>query len=254
MDEEKLILEGRKAVLEALNHDKPIDRILVRSDGKQIEGTLRMIVAKARERKLVVIESDRAKLDKMSESGNHQGVIAVCPAVPYASIHEILDRANELGEKPFIIILDSVTDPHNLGAVLRTAEAGGVHGIIIPKRRSVGLTGIVSKVSSGAINHVPVARVSNINEAITQLKKHGVWVACADMSGESMYKSDLSGPLAIIIGAEGDGVPRLVKENSDFTVSIPMLGKMSSLNVSVAAGVLIYEVVRTRMAESNGLR
>jgi len=248
MNEESLILEGRKAVLEALNHEKPIDRILLRRDGgKSVEGTLRLIAAKARERKLVVQEVERAKLDALSETGHHQGVIALCPAVPYATIEDILAVARERNEPPFIIVLDGVTDPHNLGAVLRSADAGGVHGVIIPKRRAVGLTGTVAKTSAGALTHVAVARVGNITRTLEDLKKLGLWIACADMEGTSLFEADLSGPIAIVLGAEGEGVSRLVAENTDFAVSIPMLGKIGSLNVSVAAGVLIYEVVRRRL-------
>jgi 23S rRNA (guanosine2251-2'-O)-methyltransferase len=244
-----LILEGRKAVLEALNHDKPIDRILLRRDGeKPIEGTLRMIAAKARERRLVVQEVERAKLDALSETGHHQGVIALCPAVPYVSVEDILEIARERGEPPFVIVLDGVTDPHNLGAVLRSADAGGVHGVIIPKRRAVGLTGTVAKTSAGALSHVAVARVGNITRTLEELKKHGLWIACATMDGDTLFDADMSGAIAIVLGAEGEGVSRLVAENTDFAVSIPMLGKIGSLNVSVAAGVLIYEVVRRRRA------
>jgi len=269
-----LILEGRKAVLEALNHEKPIDRILIRVDGKhkpthpavseagdaaynKPEGTLRLIAAKARALKVVVQEVERAKLDELSETGHHQGVIALCPAVPYAQISDILDIARERGEPPFVIVLDGVTDPHNLGAVLRTADAGGAHGVIIPKRRAVGLTATVAKTSAGAIAHVPVARVSNITRALEELKQAGLWVTCADAeadgaqnagkSVQSLYDADLSGPIALVLGAEGEGVSRLVREQADFVVSIPMLGRIQSLNVSVAAGVLIYEVVRKRL-------
>jgi len=247
---ESLILEGRKSVLEALNHEKPVDRILVRCDrGKQVEGTLRMIVAKARERKIVVQEVERAKLDETSETGHHQGVIALCPAVPYVEIADILAIARERGQAPFVIVLDGVTDPHNLGAVMRTAESSGAHGIIIPKRRAVGLTGTVAKTSAGAINHIAVARVNNITRALEELKTAGLWIACADMDGASLFETDLSGPIALVLGAEGEGISRLVSENSDFAVSIPMLGKIGSLNVSVAAGVLAYAVVRARLSK-----
>ncbi|MCL1842421.1 MAG: 23S rRNA (guanosine(2251)-2'-O)-methyltransferase RlmB [Defluviitaleaceae bacterium] len=246
---ENLVLEGRKAVLEALNHNKPIDRILLRSDGgKPIEGTLRMIAAKARERRLVVQEVERAKLDGLSETGHHQGVIALCPAVPYVEVADILEIARSRGEQPFVIVLDGVTDPHNLGAVLRSADAGGVHGVIIPKRRAVGLTGTVAKTSAGALSHVAVARVGNITRTLEELKKHGLWVTCADMNGTSLFDADLSGPVALVLGAEGEGISRLVAQNADFSVKIPMLGKIASLNVSVAAGVLIYEVVRRRQS------
>ena len=241
------MLEGRKAVLEALNHEKPIDRILLRRDkDKPLEGTLRLIAAKARERKLVVQEVDRVKLDNTSETGHHQGVIALCPAIPYTSIPEILEIAASRNEPPFVIVLDGVTDPHNLGAIIRTAEAGGAHGVIIPKRRAVGLTGTVAKTSAGAISHMAVARVANITRTLEELKAAGLWIAAADMNGQDMYKADLKGPIALVLGAEGEGISRLVAENADFAVSIPMMGQMSSLNVSVAAGVLIYEVVRAR--------
>ncbi|MCL2386812.1 MAG: 23S rRNA (guanosine(2251)-2'-O)-methyltransferase RlmB [Defluviitaleaceae bacterium] len=248
---ENLVLEGRKAVLEALNHDKPIDRILLRRDsGKPLEGTLRIIAAKARERRLVVQEVERAKLDNVSETGHHQGVIALCPAVPYVSVDDILEIARQRGEPPFIIVLDGVTDPHNLGAVLRSADAGGVHGVIIPKRRAVGLTGTVAKTSAGALSHVAVARVGNITRTLEDLKKQGLWLACAEMNGTSLFSTDLGGPIALVLGAEGEGVSRLVAETCDFAVSIPMLGKIGSLNVSVAAGILIYEVVRGRQAKA----
>ncbi|MCL2571194.1 MAG: 23S rRNA (guanosine(2251)-2'-O)-methyltransferase RlmB [Defluviitaleaceae bacterium] len=244
---QNLVLEGRKAVLEALNHEKPIDRILLRRDkDKPLEGTLRLIAAKARERRIVVQEVERIKLDNTSESGHHQGVIALCPAIPYATIPEILAIAESRNELPFVIVLDGITDPHNLGAVIRTAEAGGAHGVIIPKRRAVGLTGTVAKTSAGAISHMAVARVGNITRTLEELKSAGLWVTAADMDGQSLYTSDLKGPIALVLGAEGEGLSRLVKEASDFVVSIPMRGQMSSLNVSVAAGVLIYEVVRAR--------
>jgi len=246
---ENLVLEGRKAVLEALNHEKPIDRILLRRDkDKPLEGTLRLIAAKARERRIVVQEVERVKLDNTSETGHHQGVIALCPAIPYASIEDILEIAKSRNQQPFIIVLDGVTDPHNLGAVIRTAEAGGAHGVIVPKRRAVGLTGTVAKTSAGAISHMAVARVGNITRTLEELKAAGLWIAAAQMDGQSMYQADLKGPIALVLGAEGEGISRLVGQAADFNVSIPMMGKMSSLNVSVAAGVLIYEVVRARTA------
>ena len=244
---ENLILEGRKAVLEALKHEKPIDRVLLRKDDDApLSGTLRMIMALARERRLVVQEVSRAKLDSISETGHHQGVVALCPAVAYASVEDILEIAKSRGEEPFVFVLDGVTDPHNLGAILRSAEAGGVHGVIIPKRRAVGLTGTVSKTSAGAINHIAVARVGNITNTLSELKKRGLWITCADTQGKSIYDADFGGPIAIVLGAEGEGVSRLVAKNADFCVSIPMFGKIPSLNVSVAAGILIYEAVRTR--------
>ncbi|MCL2204573.1 MAG: 23S rRNA (guanosine(2251)-2'-O)-methyltransferase RlmB [Defluviitaleaceae bacterium] len=259
---QSLILEGRKAVLEALNHEKPIDRILLRVDGKhrhaapegsaggatRLEGTLRLIAAKARAQKIVVQEADKAKLDELSETGHHQGVIALCPAVPYVTITDILAIARERGEPPFVIVLDGVTDPHNLGAVMRSAEAGGVHGIIVPKRRAVGLTATVARTSAGAITHMAVARVPNITRALEELKSAGLWIACAGTGEKSLFEADLSGPVALVLGAEGEGVSRLVRQHADFAVGIPMLGKIGSLNVSVAAGVLVYEVVRQRGA------
>ena len=249
METTNLILEGRKAVLEALNHEKPIDRILLRRDkDKPLEGTLRLIASKARDRRLVVQEVERAKLDATSETGHHQGVIALCPAIPYATIEDILAIANKRNEPPFIIILDGVMDPHNLGAVIRSAEAGGAHGVIIPKRRAVGLTGTVVKTSAGAVTHMAVARVGNITRCLEELKAAGLWITAAEMEGQSIYNADLKGPIALVFGAEGEGISRLVSQNADFTVSIPMMGKMSSLNVSVAAGILIYEVVRARQA------
>ncbi len=240
-------MEGRKAVLEALNHEKPVDRILLRREpNKPVEGTLRVIAAKARERGIVVQEVSRSKLDELSETGHHQGVIALCPAVGYVEISDMLEAARAKGEAPFIVVLDGVTDPHNLGAVIRTAEAGGAHGVIIPKRRAVGLTGTVAKTSAGAVAHMPVARVTNITQTLRELKNAGLWVVCAEMDGQRMYEADLTGPVALVVGAEGVGVSRLVTEQADFIVSIPMLGKIASLNVSVAAGVLIYEIVRRR--------
>ena len=243
-----LVLEGRKAVLEAINNEKPIDRILIRKDkDKPVEGTLRLIAAKARDLRLVVQEVERMKLDEVSETGHHQGVIALCPAVPYVEVSDILAIAKERGEDPFVIVLDGVTDPHNLGAILRSAEAGGVHGVIIPKRRAVGLTGTVARTSSGAITHMAIARVINISRTLEELKAAGLWIASAEMEGKSLFETDLLGPIALVLGAEGEGVSTLVSKNADFKVSIPMLGRMESLNVSVAAGVLVYEVVRSRL-------
>jgi 23S rRNA (guanosine2251-2'-O)-methyltransferase len=249
---QNLLLEGRKAVLEALKHEKPIDRLLVRKDkDKPVEGTLRLICAKAKANGVVVREVERGKLDEISESGHHQGVIALCPAVSYAEIEDIIALAKERGEPPFILLLDGVTDPHNLGAVIRSAEAGGVHGVVIPKRRAVGLTGTVAKTSAGAIEHMLIARVTNITACIEKLQTLGVWVVCADMEGQSLFEPEasafFSGPLALVLGAEGTGVSRLAAEKCDFQVKIPMMGKIASLNVSVAAGIFIFEAVRRRM-------
>ena len=273
---ETLQLEGRKAVLEALNHNKHIDRLLLRKEADEsLTGTLNIIAAKAKEQGITVTTVTRAKLDSLAQSGNHQGVIALCPAKEYVEIEDILETAQQKGEAPFVLVLDGISDPHNLGAIIRTAEAGGVHGVIIPKRRAVGLTGAVAKTSAGAIEHVAVARVTNIGRAIETLKSKGLWIVCGDSCGDScggnntdnnadnkkigtknkkteengisLYKTDLSGPIALVIGAEGSGVSRLVREKSDFKVYIPMLGHISSLNASVACGVMIYEVVRRRL-------
>lgn len=242
-------LEGRNAVLEVLKSGRDIEKIIVQKGN--VEGTVRRITAMAKERGVVVQEVVKQKLDEMSQTKNHQGVIAIVSEHEYAEISDILKAADEKGEKPFIIILDNITDPHNLGAVIRTAECAGAHGIIIPKRRSVGLTATVGKTSAGAIEYMPVARVTNISQTIDDLKKEGIWIACADMGGDDYFNAPLDGAIALVIGSEGDGVSRLVKEKCDFVVSIPMYGKISSLNASVAAGLLMYEVVRKR--NYNGL-
>ncbi|HIW26289.1 MAG TPA: 23S rRNA (guanosine(2251)-2'-O)-methyltransferase RlmB [Firmicutes bacterium] len=237
-------LEGRNAVLEVLKSGRDIEKIIVQKGN--VEGTIRRIAGMAKERGIVVQEAARQKLDEMSQTKNHQGVIAIVSEHEYAEVDDILRSAAEKGEKPFIIILDNITDPHNLGAVIRTAECAGAHGVIIPKRRSVGLTAVVGKTSAGALEYMPVARVTNIARTIEELKKQGVWVACADMDGEDYYDASLDGAIALVIGSEGEGVSRLVKEKCDFTVSIPMYGKISSLNASVAGALLMYEVVRQR--------
>jgi len=237
-------IEGRNAVLEALKHGSAIDKIFVRKG--EFTGTLRVIAAKAREAGVAVVETNKIKLDEMSESRNHQGIIAICPVREYAEVQDILNLADKKNEEPFIIILDSITDTYNLGAIIRTADASGAHGVIIPKRRSATLSGMVSKASAGAAEHVLVARVSNIASVIDALKKINVWIICADVNGKEVYDADLSGAVALVIGGEGTGVSRLIKEKSDFIVRIPMRGKISSLNSSVAAGVLMYEVTRRR--------
>lgn len=237
-------LEGRNSVLEALNFDKPIDKIFVKKG--EVEGTLKVIVAKAIEKGIIVQEVDKLKMEQMRRTNNPQGVIAVCPAHEYCEVEDMLEKARKLGQDPFIIILDEIADPHNLGAIIRTADATGAHGVIIPKRRAVGLTAIVSKTASGALEHVPVARVNNISKEIEKLKKAGLWIACAHMKGTEYFNADLKGPMAIVIGNEGEGVSRLVRENCDYTVKIPMYGNIESLNASVAGAVLMYEVVRQR--------
>lgn len=243
-EEDIFQLEGRNSVLEALNHNKTIDKIFVKKG--EIEGTLKVIVAKALERGIIVQEIDKLKMEQMKKTNNPQGIIALCPAHEYCDVEDIIETAKKRGEDPFIIILDEITDPHNLGAIIRTADAVGAHGVIIPKRRSVSLTAIVSKTSAGALEYVPVARVNNISKEIEKLKKQGLWIACADMKGTECFKADLKGAIGIVIGNEGDGVSRLVKENCDYSVKIPMYGNIKSLNASVAAGLLMYEVVRQR--------
>ena len=243
-EEENFQLEGRNSVLEALNHNKTIDKIFVKKG--EIEGTLKIIVAKALERGIIVQEVDKLRMEQMKKTNNPQGIIAFCPVHEYCQVEDILENAKKRGEDPFIIILDEITDPHNLGAIIRTADAVSAHGVIIPKRRSASLTAIVSKTSAGALEYVPVARVNNISKEIEKLKKQGLWIACADMKGTECFKADLKGAIGIVIGNEGDGVSRLVKESCDYSVKIPMYGNIESLNASVAAGLLMYEVVRQR--------
>lgn len=238
-------LEGRNAVFELLKSGRDVEKILVQSGN--VEGSIKRIVAQASEKGIIIQEVSRRKLDEISQTKNHQGVIALASAYQYAEVEQLLERAKEKNESPFLIILDEITDPHNLGAVLRSAECAGVHGVIIPKRRSVGLNAVVGKTSAGAVEYMPVARVTNIVKTMEYLKKEGLWIACADMDGVDYFDSDLKGSIAIVVGSEGKGVSRLVKENCDFTVSIPMYGKISSLNASVAAGLLMYEVVRQRI-------
>lgn len=237
-------LEGRNAILEVLKSGRDIEKIMIQKGNT--EGTIRRIVAQAREKSIMIQEVSRQKLDEISQTKNHQGVIALVSAHHYVEVEDILKAAQAKNEPPFIIILDEITDPHNLGAVMRSAECAGAHGIIIPKHRSVGLTATVGKTSAGAIEYMPVAKVTNIVKTMEMLKKHGIWIVCADMTGLDYFDSDLKGAIALVIGSEGTGVGRLIKENCDFTVSIPMYGKISSLNASVAAGLLMYEIVRQR--------
>ena len=242
-DNKPLQLEGRNAVLEALATDKTIDRILVKQDS---EGMVKVIIAKAREKGIVVQEVIRQKLDDITETGNHQGVVAFCPAHEYSTVEEMLATAKAKNEEPLLIILDEISDPHNLGAIIRTADACGAHGVIIPKRRACGMTATVVRASAGAVAHMPVARVTNISNTIEDLKKQGIWVACADMDGQLLYDAPLTGALALVIGGEGEGVGRLIREKCDFAVKIPMRGGVSSLNASVAAAVVMFEVVRRK--------
>ena len=245
MKYEESTIEGRNAVLESLKSGKPVDKLLVQEGAG--EGSVNTILREAKKAGVVIEYVPKERLDAISKTGRHQGVIASCAAYEYAEVEDILAAAKEKNEDPFLVVLDGIEDPHNLGAIIRTAHQAGAHGIIIPKRRAVGLTATVAKTSAGAINYMPVAKVTNISQTIEELKKEGIWFACADMDGEVMYRANLKGPIGIVIGNEGEGVSRLVKEKCDFTVSIPMKGQIDSLNASVAAGVLAYEIVRQRM-------
>lgn len=244
MDSEKTKIEGRHAVLEAFRSGKSIDRLYVQENCK--DGPLQAILKEAKQAGAVVSFVAKERLDQLSETGKHQGAIAVAAAYEYASVEDILARAAKKGEPPFVLLLDNIEDPHNLGAVIRTANLAGAHGVIIPKRRAAGLTAAAAKASAGAVNYTPVAKVTNLTAAIKELKKQGLWIVCADMDGTLMYDLDLKGPIAAVIGGEGEGVSKLVKENCDFAASIPMKGEINSLNASVAAGVLAYEILRQR--------
>lgn len=241
-------IEGRNAVLEAFRSGKCVDKLFI-LDGCQ-DGPVRTIAREARKTDTIINYVSKERLDQLSETHAHQGVIAQVAAYDYSTVDEILARAEEKGEAPFLIILDNVEDPHNLGAIIRTANLAGAHGVIIPKRRAVGLTSTVAKTSAGAINYTPVAKVTNIVRTIEELKEKGIWFVCADMGGETMYDLDLTGPMGLVIGNEGEGVSRLVREACDFTASIPMKGDIDSLNASVAAWVLAYEIVRQRLAKA----
>ena len=240
-------IEGRNAVLEAFRAGKTIDKLFVLDGCK--DGPVMSITREARKTDTIINYVTKERLDQMSTTGHHQGVIAHAAAYEYAQVEDILNAAKEKGEAPFVFILDGIEDPHNLGAIIRTANLAGAHGVIIPKRRAVGLTATVSKTSAGALNYTPVAKVTNIATTIEDLKKEGLWFVCADMGGETMYNLDLKGPIGLVIGNEGEGVSRLVKEKCDFVASIPMKGDIDSLNASVAAGVLAYEIVRQRMVK-----
>lgn len=241
---EEFTIEGRNAVLEAFRSGKPIDRLFV-LDGCQ-DGPIRTIVREAKKHDTIIQFVKKERLDQLSETGRHQGAIAYAAAYEYASIEDILEQARKKDEPPFLFLLDNIEDPHNLGAIIRTANLAGAHGVIIPKRRAVGLTATVARTSAGAINYTPVAKVTNLSNTIRDLKKEGLWFVCADMDGQEMYGLNLTGPIGLVIGSEGEGVSRLVKEMCDFTAAIPMNGNIDSLNASVAAGVLAYEIVRQR--------
>lgn len=238
-------IEGRNAVLEAYRSGKTIDKLFV-LDGCQ-DGPVKSITREARKHDSIINYVSKERLDQLSETGKHQGVIAVSAAYSYAEVEDILQIARDKGEAPFVFILDGIEDPHNLGAIIRTANLAGAHGVIIPKRRAVGLTPTVAKTSAGAINYTPVAKVTNISNTIKELKDQGMWFVCADMGGTEMYDLNLTGSIGLVIGNEGDGVSKLVKENCDMVASIPMKGDIDSLNASVATGVLAYEIVRQRL-------
>lgn len=238
------MIYGRNAVLEALKSGRAIEKLYVTRPPHT--GSLAAIIRQAKGQHIVVQETDRARLDEMAQKGNHQGVIAIGAQTQYVEVEDILKKAEEKGEAPFLVICESIQDPHNLGAILRSAEAAGVHGVIVSKHHAVGLTEAVAKTAAGALEYVPVAKVSSIAKLVEDLKKRGIWTACADMDGESVYRVNLKGPLALVIGGEHEGVTPLVKKRSDFVVSLPMKGKVTSLNASVAAGILIFEALRQR--------
>lgn len=248
MDQEKTndnneLIYGRNSVMEALKSDTPINRLLVLKE--EISGSLKAIVAMASEKGILITYQDRKKLDQLCDKGNHQGVAAYIAAAAYVEPEEILERAKALGEAPFVIILDEIQDPHNLGAIIRTADAVGAHGIILPKRRSCPLTGVVAKTSAGAVSYVPVARVTNIPSTIDYLKEQGLWIAGTDLDGDTeFFNADFKGPIGLVIGSEGHGMGKLTRSKCDFVVTIPMKGSVTSLNASVAAGVVMYEVYK----------
>lgn len=241
--ESRNIIIGRNPVIEALKSGRSIDKLLV---AKGAEGSIKKIIGMAKEQGVPVTYAEKTALDRQSGGGVHQGVIAQVPSYEYAEVEDILARAEASGEPPFIIILDNLEDPHNLGAIIRTAEAAGAHGIIIPKRKAVGITEVAAKASAGAVEYMPVAKVPNVAQAIDALKEKGVWVAACDMGDKPYYETDLRGSIALVIGSEGSGISRLVREKCDFTASIPMLGHITSLNASNAAAILIYEIRRQR--------
>lgn len=244
---EEFTIEGRNAVLEAFRSGKTIDKLYVQK-GVQ-DGPIQSIIREAKKKDTIINFVERERLDQMSEEGHHQGVIAYAAAYEYAEVEDLLKAAEEKGEPPFLFLLDGIEDPHNLGAIIRTANLAGAHGVIIPKRRAVGLTATVAKTSAGALNYTPVAKVTNLTATMEELKKKGMWFVCADMGGEMMYRLDLKGPIGLVIGGEGSGVGKLVRETCDMVASIPMKGDIDSLNASVAAGVLAYEIVRQRLGQ-----
>ena len=243
--QESLIIEGRNAVLEAFRSGKTIDKLFILEDCK--DGPIQSIVREAKKQDTILNFVKKERLEQLSPTGKHQGAIAYAAAYTYADVDDMLKLAAEKGEPPFLFLLDGIEDPHNLGAIIRTANLAGAHGVIIPRHRAVGLTATVARTSAGALNYTPVAKVTNIASTIEELKEKGLWFVCADMAGELMYRQNLKGPIGLVIGNEGKGVGRLVKEKCDMTAAIPMKGDIDSLNASVAAGVLAYEIVRQRM-------
>jgi 23S rRNA (guanosine2251-2'-O)-methyltransferase len=241
----ELIIEGRNAVIEAFRSGKTIDKVFV-LDGCQ-DGPIRTIVREAKKYDTIINFVAKERLDQLSETKKHQGVIAYAAAYEYSELEDIFALAEKKGEDPFVILLDNIEDPHNLGAIIRTANLAGAHGVIIPKRRAAGLTATVAKTSAGALNYTPVVKVTNMVKTMEELKEKGLWFVCADMGGETMYRLNLKGPIGLVIGNEGEGVSRLVRETCDYIASIPMKGDIDSLNASVAAGVLAYEIVRQRL-------
>lgn len=240
------IVEGRNSVLELLSSDRDINKVLIQKGERH--GSINKIIAQAKEKRIVIVETEKSKLDMMSETKNHQGVIAIVPPFNYCEVDDILNLAKQKNEDLFIVMLDGIEDPHNLGSIIRTAETAGVHGIIIPKRRAASVNATVSKTSAGAVEHMKIARVNNLNETIRYLKEQGVWVIGTDMNTNiEYYNQDLKGPICIIIGSEGFGISKLVKENCDLLIKIPMKGKITSLNASVSAGIVIYEAVKQRI-------
>ena len=239
------MIEGRNAVLEAFRSGKTVDKLYVQDGCK--DGPVQTILREARKQDTIVQFVGKERLSQLSETGKHQGVIASVASYAYSTVEEMLALAKERGEDPFLILLDNIEDPHNLGAIIRTANLAGAHGVIIPKRRAAGLTAVVAQTSAGALHYTPVAKVTNLVKTMEELKEQGLWFVCADMDGERMYDLNLKGPIGLVIGSEGEGVGRLVKETCDFVASIPMKGQISSLNASVAAGVLAYEIVRQRL-------
>jgi 23S rRNA (guanosine2251-2'-O)-methyltransferase len=242
---EEFTIEGRNAVLEAFRSGKTIDKLYVQKGVR--DGPIQSIIREAKKKDTILNFVEKERLDQMSGGGHHQGVIAHAAAYEYAEVEDLLKAAEEKGEHPFLFLLDGIEDPHNLGAIIRTANLAGAHGVIIPKRRAVGLTATVAKTSAGALNYTPVAKVTNLVATMDELKKKGMWFVCADMDGEVMYRFDLKGPIGLVIGGEGSGVGKLVKETCDMVVSIPVKGNIDSLNASVAAGVMAYEIVRQRL-------